>query len=164
MPFVNQDKENKADVDLTPMIDCVFLLLIFFMIITEITQTKLEHMQLPKAEMADIDKPNPKEERLVLNIIKEEPNNEDNRAGIYKVDGQILSAQQLIPVLHAYAEGDRDELGISEKQVMIRCDRRVEFRSFQRILMLCANPNLELPIKIYRLQIAIAKDETQYSD
>ncbi len=54
--------------DMTPMIDVVFLLIIFFMIITDLTQQDLEDLELPIALSATEDKPDPDEKRPIFNI------------------------------------------------------------------------------------------------
>src|SRR5688500_20394381 len=55
--------------DMTPMIDCVFQLIIFFMLITDMSQKELEELYLPKAVVAAADKPDPKEVRPIVNIL-----------------------------------------------------------------------------------------------
>ena len=155
---------DAAEPDLTPMIDCVFLLLIFFMLISEITQVDFEHMQLPKADMAVADKPAKK--RLIINIIKQDPSNPNVRKGAYRIKGEDYTAQTLVPRLKLAADSDRNlKTGAimgsnffrSEKRILIRCDKRVYYKAFERIMMLCAAPNHG--IFIYKIEIAIAKDK-----
>jgi biopolymer transport protein ExbD len=153
-------KSDDIDPDLTPMIDCVFLLLIFFMLITEITQADLEHMQLPEAQVAKPDKPD--KERFVINIVKENPN-DDSRAGLIKVKGRVygLGSQNLINLLKHEADPGgrgqhRDERGFSERKLLVRCDRRVHYKYFQELLTLCAKK--DLGILVYKIQIAISKE------
>ena len=43
---------SEGNVDLTPMIDCVFLLIIFFMTVTELKKTDTIRLKLPDAESA----------------------------------------------------------------------------------------------------------------
>ena len=45
MNLSRHDPETEMDLDMTPMIDVVFLLIIFFMIITDLTQQELEDLQ-----------------------------------------------------------------------------------------------------------------------
>ena len=143
--------------DLTPMIDVVFLLLIFFMLITEITKAEIEQMELPKASMAKPDEKPPKN-RLIINIVKERPNDPKDRRGVIKIHGRMLGTQQLTALLKQEADLERetDGSGASARFVLIRTDRRVEYRQFQRVLTLCADPNKG--IKLYKIQIAIAKE------
>lgn len=60
--------EAELDINLTPMIDVVFNLIIFFMIITDMTQKDLEFLVLPMANLAVVDE-NPDPERIIINVI-----------------------------------------------------------------------------------------------
>ena len=42
--------QEDAKMDMTPMIDCVFLLMIFFVLVIDLSQQELEDLILPKAE------------------------------------------------------------------------------------------------------------------
>ncbi len=160
MAFGSKSKSTDIEGDMTPMIDCVFLLLIFFMLISEITQADLEQMKLPEAQMAQADEKPPKD-RLVVNIVKQEPNDPNVRDGLVKIKGRSygLGSKELIDRLTMEGDLDRGENGISKRPLLIRCDRRVQFLYFQQILMLCANPGLK--IKMSKIQIAIAKDNDE---
>jgi biopolymer transport protein ExbD len=57
--------------DMTPMIDIVFNLLIFFMVITDLNQKDIANLTLPIAHMATQDKDDDPDDRLILNIDKE---------------------------------------------------------------------------------------------
>ena len=65
MNLSKHDPETEMDMDMTPMIDVVFLLIIFFMIITDLTQQDLEDLELPMAMHAVADKPDPDEWRPI---------------------------------------------------------------------------------------------------
>lgn len=160
-----QMMKEEVTMDLTPMIDCVFLLLIFFMIITEITQADIEQLELPQAKAAKPDdKPPP--ERLVINIIKQNPNDPNERSGLIKIKGRqySLGQKELADLMRHEADpaGDgsgrknNDPAGVSERPLLIRCDRRVEYQYFQQILMLCARP--DLGIRIAKIEIAISTE------
>ena len=60
--------EYELDINLTPMIDVVFNLIIFFMVITDMTQKDLEYLVLPKADKADVDEGEDKD-RIIINIV-----------------------------------------------------------------------------------------------
>lgn len=146
--------------DLTPMIDVVFLLLIFFMLITEITQVDIENVQLPNALMAQPDEKPPKD-RLVINIAKLIQDDENDRRGIIKIHGQLVGTSDLVRILKREADKEREpeKPFASSRYVLIRCDRRVEWRKFLEVLTMCSDPHKG--IRLYKIQIAIAKDENQ---
>ncbi len=68
MNLAKHDPKTDMEMDMTPMIDVVFLLIIFFMIITDLTQKDLEDLELPMVNHAVEDKPNPKDWRPIINI------------------------------------------------------------------------------------------------
>jgi biopolymer transport protein ExbD len=65
------DATESGELDMTPMIDIVFNLLVFFMVITDLTQKDLVELTLPIAYMAQEDKPQELEDdRIILNVDK----------------------------------------------------------------------------------------------
>lgn len=60
--------EYELEINLTPMIDVVFNLIIFFMVITDMTQKDLEYLVLPRADRADQDDGKDKD-RIIINIV-----------------------------------------------------------------------------------------------
>ena len=58
-----------VDMDMTPMIDCVFLLMIFFVLVIDLSQKNLEDLILPRAEFQEPDD-EPPENRPILNVLQ----------------------------------------------------------------------------------------------
>jgi biopolymer transport protein ExbD len=68
MPARRRRREAEdVSMNMTPMIDIVFQLVIFFMVVTDMSQQQLESVILPKAEMAKEDNPPPKD-RVIVNV------------------------------------------------------------------------------------------------
>jgi biopolymer transport protein ExbD len=63
--IVQQSVEN----DMTPMIDCVFLLMIFFVLVIDLCQKNLEDLILPRAEYQEPDD-KPPENRPIINVLQ----------------------------------------------------------------------------------------------
>ena len=78
MNFRNK-KSEPLDISLTPMIDVVFLLLIFFMVTTTFSKEKIIKIQLPKANAQEID---PKQKQVLTLTI--------DKAGQYFIDEKSL--------------------------------------------------------------------------
>ena len=76
------DVENEG-FDMTPMIDCTFQLIIFFMLVTDMASLRTEALTLPAASRV-IDAKN--EDDLVVNVMAD---------GKVKVDGRILKDEAL---------------------------------------------------------------------
>ncbi|HTL51839.1 MAG TPA: biopolymer transporter ExbD [Planctomycetota bacterium] len=62
---MSEAANDAAEMNMTPMIDCVFQLLIFFMVCTEIKKSDDAEVELPRTRRSDIDKPVPRN-RVVI--------------------------------------------------------------------------------------------------
>ncbi|MEH6344402.1 MAG: biopolymer transporter ExbD [Bermanella sp.] len=97
MKFKRQHKEE-LNLNLTPLIDIVFLLLIFFMVTTTFTKENHLAIQLPEAEGEVVDAP----DKMVEVII--------DKDGQYSVNGQRLISPKLLTLKQAIekvSQGDR---------------------------------------------------------
>ena len=97
MKFKRQHKEE-LNLNLTPLIDIVFLLLIFFMVTTTFTKENHLAIQLPEAQGEVVDAP----DKLVEVII--------DKDGQYSVNGQRLISAKLLTLKQAIekvSQGDR---------------------------------------------------------
>jgi biopolymer transport protein ExbD len=95
--FKRQHKEE-LNLNLTPLIDIVFLLLIFFMVTTTFTKENHLAIQLPEAQGEVVDAP----DKLVEVII--------DKDGQYSVNGQRLISAKLLTLKQAIekvSQGDR---------------------------------------------------------
>lgn len=153
-------KPNKAcqpgeppKMDLTPMIDCTFQLIIFFILVTDMSQRELEILTLPMAPISVEDDGQDKE-RIVVNIV--DPNNADaaremnpNWPPIYIKGEQMQSLDQMRAKLLAYADPRRYpdttvnmvepklKLYPSKKPLLIRCDQNQVFGWVQAVMQYC---------------------------
>src|SRR5687767_2714354 len=69
MKLTRSEHNEEIILDMTPMIDVTFQLIIFFMLLMDMSTKDLEELVLPKAHSASPDKPDPKDQRPVLNIL-----------------------------------------------------------------------------------------------
>ena len=153
--------EQKADeLNMTPMIDVVFNLLIFFMIVTDMTQKELEKLVLPMSTEAVEDTGDESERRVIINIRKLDVKtfDQDRKVGIFikKVEYDL---DRLKEHLFTHADTKRDmthESQPSEIFVLIRCDEEIRWREVQWVMQACADP----AVRIYKLQFATQKRDT----
>ncbi len=127
--------------DMTPMIDIVFQLLTFFMIVSNFEETKAdERVKLPKDSLAKPPEVKPKDE-LVLNV------------GLIRRDGKVVSkdpvlfyAGEDIPVsrIRATLETERrlfvlkgGESALKDVSVIIRADGEVPTGMIQNLIKTC---------------------------
>lgn len=129
-------EDVNAPMDMTPMIDCVFLLIIFFMCVTEMAQIEVEQLTLPKANMAVEDEKVPKD-RQVINVTYSIVGDEVlSNIIIRKVP--YNNQDELVRFLKSRAEeAGRNEKGVSRLTVKIRADGKVAYQQVQRVMVAC---------------------------
>lgn len=113
MQFRRQ-KQNEEGINLTPLIDVVFLLLIFFMVSTTFTKETQLKLQLPEAEgeaLAD------RAESIEITISAD---------GAYAVNGQALINTQLSTLMNAI---DQTGAGDTTLPIIITADAKVPYES-----------------------------------
>jgi len=159
--------------DMTPMIDCVFQVIIFFMLTVDFTNRAVEALELPKALTAKEDK-TPPNERLMVNLVHE-PDGEcdelkyDNNKNLLKpcrverhwkikVDGKPYQPAELEALLikeggkYQGREPSHDgKLGISNRPLMIRCDAGGIYKLLEKVFTACARA------RIWKIEIGASK-------
>lgn len=78
---------------MTPMIDIVFQLVIFLMLVADFTQTELARVILPLADQAVPDE-DPEKKRLIVNVVHEPPRDVECRELQYK-EGKLIKPCQI---------------------------------------------------------------------
>jgi len=165
MGLAKSDPETEMEMNMTPMIDVVFLLIIFFMIITDLTQADLEDLQLPVAQAASPDKPKPDEWRPVLNIpydgrivVKRETIYDpeaDASGGDPYLELKMWLADAAKRMEQAPLNDDGSGPIIPDEAVLIRADESTEFRAVQKIMEFCGAQG----VQIWKVQLAAAEPE-----
>jgi len=142
MPIKPKDVGAKTEMNMTPMIDIVFQILIFFILVSDLQTKEFADVALPMADQAkpDVD---PSPGRMTINV---------------KEDGQIIlrmvniTLEDLGKRLKAEAEVYRDrDKEKSDKPILIRADRDVEYRVVQDIMKTCRD------CMVWKLSFAAAK-------
>lgn len=155
------DPEPKPD--LTPMIDIVFNLIIFFMIVSELSNLDVEQIELPFADRAEDPKAeDPGQKVLQINVLER---------GEVKVRGQAMTADpklkdnqqlmQLSKFLEIEAAGyereppDPSNPGNppSKLRANIRADARSQFKHVQFVFDACVRNG------IYKTSLAATPDD-----
>jgi len=158
MKLQSTDDEQEMDMNMTPMIDIVFLLIIFLMVITDLTQQDLEDLQLPTATNAQPDKPDPDEFRPIVNITQ---------------DGSIWVKRKLIydpekpddyKEVRAYLsdvavrmEKSDDGLDLPDEALLVRADQYSAFKHVQKVMEQCGYKG----VQIWKLQLAASESENK---
>jgi biopolymer transport protein ExbD len=121
------EREEPADevLNLTPLIDMVFLLLVFFLAATTFARAEVEmDLDLPQSQAGKNDH---ESHLLVVNVMRD---------GTIRVDGRVMSADGLRQRLRAAAARDK------EQAVLIRGDTAVHFGAVALALDACLGAKL----------------------
>ena len=113
-----------CEVNITPLIDIVFLLIIFSMMVSQFTKLQVEKLLLPEAHSGR-DPRGGADGRIVVNVMP---------TGRIVVSGRRRSAESLVGLLAVEAE----QRGAGNVCVVIRSDRRTPWAAVGPILQACA--------------------------
>ena len=119
---------DQADINLTPLIDVVFLLLIFFMVSTTFKDDARLHINLPEADGAPLQADPPEMLEIVIDA-----------AGRFYVDDRAVTDQELKTLKRAMTEalGERKTL-----PVLVKADAQTPHQAVMRVLDAAGQLNL----------------------
>lgn len=119
---LKQPARDDVAVDMGPMIDLVFLLLIFFMVASVVTELDKKEVLIPKSSYAKV--PEDTKGRMMLSV---DANNQVY-VGLEPVDIEQLKAAIEV------------ELELNpELRILIRADHRVEYKTCKEIMIACGD-------------------------
>jgi biopolymer transport protein ExbD len=124
-----QESTTSPSIELTPLIDMVFLLLIFFLVATTFHQTEREmQVALPHAAFAGPISTSLRE--IVINV--------DQDGGII-VSGRTVDADDLRSIIEQAVAVNPDQ------KVTVRGDRRAAYGNVARVLDICKGGGVQEP-------------------
>ena len=160
MKLNKHDAQTEMDMNMTPMIDVVFLLIIFFMIITDLTQQDLEDIKLPVAKTCVPDVPDPKVVRPIVNInaegkmvARKETIFEAETNDTTELEGYLSNQARQMPKKPFNVEAGTGPL-IPDNPLLIRADMNTPFKFVQKVMEVCGKKG----IQIWKIEIAAAED------
>lgn len=129
MKFQDDGGDEGCEPNMTPMIDCVFLLLIFFLVATVVKKTEKEvEVNLPDAVHA-VDTKYAEDKRLVIGIMAN---------GDVCLDGEPVGIEKLHAKLRDVARN------APQTHIRIDGDQQAPFQSVTHVLDLCAFEGLKV--------------------
>lgn len=144
----SSDGDGDAEVDMTPMIDIVFQLLAFFMVITNFEQTQAdERVKLPRDSLAK--PPEAKaDDTLVLNVgfIRDmQGKKTDSEPWLFNIDDgndlrPLEAGPQLMKEARLYTSKQVEVKGVVVK---VRSDSEVQTGVIQELIKLCQDAGFE---------------------
>jgi len=133
--LLKQADKKKAEINIIPMVDIVFQLIIFFLVAMQVKENKVTKLNLPRARWGG--KVAEKESALIINVVSPE------RAGGRPY--RVLLHKFSLKELNRYLQG---ELALRERQkkkmpaARIRADMNAEFKNIQEALIACRNAHI----------------------
>ncbi len=112
--------DDEGRPNLTPMIDCVFLLLIFFMVTAVFTQTQKLRIELPEAMNPDV-------------IEKKQLQVALSGDGQFEVNGRVVASLDAL-VARLDSERNRVARGQAEVEVILRADGQADYEQVLRAM------------------------------
>jgi biopolymer transport protein ExbD len=154
--------EPPIEMDMTPMIDVVFQLILFFILITDMGQSELEELRLPLAENTVQDRPDPRLVRPVINVLPDGRMISKRRALYDPVKDDLTQVERYLVDQARLMPRERDERGLElpGNALLIRADKNAEFKFIQRVMQLCGKKG----IQIWKLQLAAAEDPKKVAE
>lgn len=128
-----KDKGGKAEIMMGPMIDCTFLLLLYFISVSTIDSVRIsKEVVLPLAKEGIIEKD--ESGRFIIDIEWDESRYEATfKIGVHT----IADAQDLVPLIKEGAARNKRNF-----RVVIRADRRVPYEFTQQVMAAVASANV----------------------
>lgn len=165
MSAIQDIVDEEAEMDMTPMIDCVFLLMIFFVLVIDLSQKDLEDLILPKAVEAVPDE-DPPEVRPIANILQDgrvyyqknlryDPQVDgDNMKGIE--DLLIEWKQTVVTDIEPQTIGGRS-VEIVNDPILIRADKWTEWHYVGKFMTACSQP----AAAFWKLELAMSEEDKE---
>lgn len=159
-----QSGSEDVEVDLTPMIDVVFLLIIFFLVVTQITTQDNVNLRLPDALAAN-EEPDDAKKIFTVHIApvdqaRAEVDNPDMFGWFCFGEARARSADEMKSILEEVSRQvdpgkdytGRDGNDISQNMIYVRSDARAPAGLFAKLI------ELMVSAKMYKIKVGIMKD------
>jgi len=153
---LGKDVEGGAEMDMTPMIDITFQLIVFFLVANDLTRKEVEELELPQAIYGIEDKATEKDLRVIINVLEPEDTANPPKIPEVKVKGKPYDLKDLTRYMRSMADMEREGEGPgapSSVYVLIRADKNTPWQHVQYVMQVCADPT----IRIYKMQFATTK-------
>ena len=129
--------EYGTEINIAPLIDVVFLLIIFFLTVSHISQVKVDPLPLPEAEEGV----KPKEQRrskIIVNVHK---------------DGRITGEARSLDSFKQLLAEEIKRSGSDNLSVLLRGDRAASWTKISEIMQICTNNGIS------RISVAVTEPD-----
>lgn len=158
--------QEELAMDMTPMIDCVFLLMIFFVLVIDLSQQNLEDLILPKAKYAVPDE-KPPEQRPVVNVLQDgkivvrknvryDPAVHGDNFG--PIQELLLEFKNTIPNLEIEPQTvGGTKMTLINDPLLIRADKWTEWHYVGKLMEACVFPQAAF----WKLELAMSEEDKE---
>jgi len=122
------EDDEEIEIDMSPMIDMVFLLLIFFLVAATLLEEKVPVENIPEAINANI--PDEKKDRVVVSI------KDVDKIYVGPYEGTPLTMEQLKQRLMVEKEKNK------KISVQIRCAGDIKYRVTEKVMKACGRAGI----------------------
>jgi len=160
-------EEVDIEMNMTPMIDIVFQMILFFIIITDFSKEEIALLELPYSTVG-IDDEGEEKDRVIINVTAPYPESAADLEGMkgekrrnlnrIMVRGRPYDFEGLAGYLRLRGvnyKSEPDNPTLSRTSVLVRCDGQQAFDYVKAILQICAQKE----VAIYKIEIATAEKE-----
>ncbi|MBL8748434.1 MAG: biopolymer transporter ExbD [Planctomycetes bacterium] len=161
--------QQNVEMDMTPMIDCVFLLMIFFVLVIDLSQKNLEDLILPRAVFQEADD-KPAENRPIINVLQDgtvvynkevfyDPKKHGkNYAPIKQLLLDIRKLGLFNKTLHLKDEKVGSKMvPLVDEPILIRADKWTEWHYIGEIMKQCSQPE----IAFWKVELALSEQDKE---
>ncbi|MFA6044708.1 MAG: biopolymer transporter ExbD [Phycisphaerales bacterium] len=124
----HKPQTGMAKINVTPLIDVVMVLIVFYLIVGKLASDRLARVELPGSRTGKGDEP---AGALVVNVVKH------GNAAEVVIDGNSIGAGQLAATLKAANDTHPDQ------PVHLRADRSLPFSRIEPVLQACREAGLK---------------------
>ena len=162
-------KQN-VDMDMTPMIDCVFLLMIFFVLVIDLSQKNLEDLVLPRAVFQEPDD-KPGANRPIINVLQNgsviynkevvfDPT-DSNKSDIRKIKQLLLDIRKQ-GLINKTLKLATETIGgkpvqLIDDPILIRADKWTEWNYIGEVMKQCSQPE----IAFWKVELALSEHDKE---
>ena len=173
--FASPAAEESVACNLIPMIDVMFLLLLFFMLGADMTQRQFEEVRLPRAEQCKVDDGTHGSElgRVTVNVFHPAASERvvcpafaaggacrDESHWRISIRGETYTTASVRAVLDDEADRDRSTEPakdggppVSNRELMIRADADAPYSVIRSVIESCA------AVRLYKIEVGAAQPE-----
>jgi biopolymer transport protein ExbD len=149
--FKSVEVEENVACNLIPMIDIMFLMLLFFMLSADMSQREIEDVKLPVAEQVKEDPKKEGYETTTVNVVGEQDR------WFVKISGRAFTDWgELRTYLSELAQASPEPGSLpgsfyTSRAIMLRADAAAPYREVQRLIQLCSK------VGFYKIEVGAAK-------